>query len=430
MSMLIRLLSLTAALIAFPIGLVADECKDVLDKNLMTRYEASSLSSLDAQIVKALSYDRETLKKIVRNNDKGFGISIPLAESLLSFGAKDKDKSDSLETLKESLTTREEGKLNSLDLATIRFQLAPEAAIKAWLDCKREEFKAMGATGLRATTVGNLNREFIVSLSWNRIGDSSPKSVRVAQVEAIGAEPVGVMKLFEGAKVSEFTPVEQRFRRSSEDEGWIRIVSEGYGPTEIKLPKLPPPPPRPPLFVTNITTETAMTRAIASPEFVPRHFRGDDTDFGGNGPRVTAKAWLTNVNGRIYLQVQMNAKETRSNWTEASETSALTERYLVYEAKANERVVSIDGPHQDRWQYTDTDHTTDNYSPRASFRAAKQRKRSLPGCTDSGFVERWTFVGDTRGNESGTRTSVKVEVNSVPITVERTEIVRVELVAR
>lgn len=427
MSMLIRLLSLAAALLAFPVGLVADDCKDVLNTNLITRYEASSLSSLDAQIVKALSYDRETLKKIVRNNDKGFGISIPLAESLLSFGAKDKDKSDALETLKESLTTREERKLNSLDMEAIRFQLAPEAAIEAWKECMRDKHKAMGATGLRATTVGNLNREFIVSLSWNRIGDSSPRSVRVAQVEAIGAEPVGVMKLFEGAKVSEFTPVEQRFRRSSEEEGWIRIVSEGYGPTEIKLP---PPPPKPPLFVTNVITEAAMTRAIASPEFIPRHAGSSDTEFKGHGPKVTAKAWLTNVNGRIYLQVQMNAKEVGGDGTQASGTSALTERYLVFEAKANERVVSIDGPHQDRWQYTDTDHAADNYSPKASFRKAKQQKRSLPGCTESGFVERWTFVGDTEGKESGTKTSVKVEVNSVPITVERTEVMPVELVAR
>lgn len=400
----------------------ADHCKDVLDANLMSRFESGNLKTLDEQIKNALSYDRETLKKIAKKKDASFGISIPLAEALISFDAKDKGTLDTLETLKEKVQTAMSGSHSTLEMETIRRQIAPEAAIKAWKDCMNK--------GLNADTSGNLNGTFSVNLIWNRRDASDRPIIKIAQLTLLGAEIIPPLRFAEGTKLKEFTALDQLFRRVGKEKGSIRISSEGYGAVEVELPASPIDPYR---IRTNITTMTTKTRAISSPTFVPRHVGGSDTDFSGNGPKMTAKAYLelSSDKRRIYLQVSLHAKETKSDWTEANETNAVSEPYLVYETDANSTIKSINGAHSDKWHYTDGDHDPDVFKPHAFFSQKPKssilrmiRRPTLDNSTDNGFVNKWTLVGDTKGNESGSRTSVQVDVNPVQITVERMEIQR------
>jgi hypothetical protein len=125
-------------------------------------------------------------------------------------------------------------------------------------------------------------------------------------------------------------------------------------------------------------------------EFIPPHTRGD-RDFGGHGPRILCNARLQIRNRReIWAEVFMHAEETKSDWTTASGS----DDFLLH---TNDRpIAAILTDTFSACTYTDSNHEEDVVAQSAGE-----------------LVSQFKFVGDTRGDEAGTRTRVLLIFNPI-----------------
>lgn len=137
---------------------------------------------------------------------------------------------------------------------------------------------------------------------------------------------------------------------------------------------------------------TARTEAF----FLPPLKRGD-TEFSGNGPVVNV--WVNAVNHRKHVTayIYMKAEETKEDWTTAEGFSGDT---VLYTAPYGYEITSVNAQ-PDSFSYTDTNNDPDVFA------------------RGSGLVGRYEFVGDTDGNEAGTKTSVRVFFNPVEVVLKQ-----------
>lgn len=131
--------------------------------------------------------------------------------------------------------------------------------------------------------------------------------------------------------------------------------------------------------------------------FTPRHTRGDK-EYDGNGPRVTASARISVEGNEIKARISMKAEETKSDWT----TAESTDTYTIYVAPSNRKIVSITSDTFTDQTYIDSNHTADVF---------EQGSGEL--------IKRFRFMGDTDGDDAGTRTNVKVTFNRVRIKLKQ-----------
>ena len=126
--------------------------------------------------------------------------------------------------------------------------------------------------------------------------------------------------------------------------------------------------------------------------FIPPH-TGGDRDFWGEGPDIYLYAELMVWAQRyIWLYIYMQADETTEDWTQARGG----QYFLVH--KHEKPIKSILSRTSERHFYTDDDHERDWFPfPHGSL------------------FEYLVFVGDTYGNEAGSRTGVQVFLH--PITI-------------
>ncbi|WP_437335984.1 hypothetical protein [Sorangium sp. So ce394] len=137
---------------------------------------------------------------------------------------------------------------------------------------------------------------------------------------------------------------------------------------------------------------SSVTFHSETPFYIPPHV-GGDADFGGHGPRVNLEVELHVFNGNeVWASVHIDAIETKSDWTRAEGTGW----FHLYTASSN--IAEILSPTYFEHEYTDTDHARDLYA-------------FSPGS----LVSLLDYVGDTKGNEAGSRTGVQVFFQ--PITV-------------
>jgi hypothetical protein len=141
-----------------------------------------------------------------------------------------------------------------------------------------------------------------------------------------------------------------------------------------------------------VTFSSAETFRSETPFYTPPHV-GGDADFGGHGPRVKLEVELHIFNGNeVWASVQIDALETKNDWTHAAGTD------WVHLYTASRDIAEILGPTHFEHDYIDSDHAHDLYS-------------FPPG----NLVSLLDYVGDTRGNEAGFRTGVRVVFH--PITL-------------
>ena len=134
-----------------------------------------------------------------------------------------------------------------------------------------------------------------------------------------------------------------------------------------------------------------------TPFFVPPRV-GGDREFNGHGPRVEVSATLSVRNANeLWASVYMHAKETQHDWTEAEGTA----EYLVFRDAQVTRINRIMSDVHSFHGYTDTSHATDLLE--------------LPA---GELARQFECIGDTRGNEAGIRTGVRVHFNPVTVEVE------------
>ena len=128
--------------------------------------------------------------------------------------------------------------------------------------------------------------------------------------------------------------------------------------------------------------------------FMPPHVAGD-AEFDGNGPSVNVKVKFTVSNNTLVYSVYYKAKETKSDWTEASGWSPAR---TVYTAPAGMRIVSVPKSEYELVIDTMSGHNSKTY-PTA--------------------LGRVTLYGDTTGKDAGVYTKVELNLDAaIPINVD------------
>ncbi|MBA4852986.1 hypothetical protein [Emticicia sp. BO119] len=127
--------------------------------------------------------------------------------------------------------------------------------------------------------------------------------------------------------------------------------------------------------------------------FVPPHTRGD-REYDGHGPNVTARVNVYVDNNTIKAKIYMRARETKSDWSTAEGSGVFT----IYTAPSKKRILSIVSDKETNTNYIDSGHSEDFFEKGSGE-----------------LVKRFAFVGDTDGDEAGTRTRVKVSFNRVVV---------------
>ena len=151
--------------------------------------------------------------------------------------------------------------------------------------------------------------------------------------------------------------------------------------------KLPDPP--------VIETATTWQRDII---WIPPHTNGD-RDFDGSGPRMVSHVYLKHDGTKVFAQIYLYAQETKSNWTTAAGTSQWVEIYSVKDGyrinKIKEATDYLNILRNNNIDYVDS--SIDDYIVET-------------------VVGRAIIVGDTTGDEAGTKT--KINLNLKPFNIE------------
>ena len=138
------------------------------------------------------------------------------------------------------------------------------------------------------------------------------------------------------------------------------------------------------------------------PFFVPPHV-GGDRDFHGNGPRVQLWADLRIEDDALEARIVMDALEWRDGQPKHDFTQSYgaTDWVRVYTPPGGERVARVHADMNVYVAHVDDDHDVD----------------ALDGPPTS-FVQRFEVVGDTKGDEAGSRTGVQVFFNQISVELE------------
>ncbi len=143
------------------------------------------------------------------------------------------------------------------------------------------------------------------------------------------------------------------------------------------LPHVPPSGP---------TLEFVTVQPSPTPFFVPPCVGFGDCEFAGHGPDVRAEVSVSLANSRqIVATVSLTAVETRADWTRAQGTTS----HVIYEHSTDILEIILEHPGGEFITYTDSDHDIDVH----------------PGIE---LVDHYEFVGDTKGDDAGIKTGVKV----------------------
>jgi hypothetical protein len=154
----------------------------------------------------------------------------------------------------------------------------------------------------------------------------------------------------------------------------IAVIQPATPVCESRLQKIPP---------TQVT-------------YMPPHTRGD-ADFFGHGPKVNATVTLVVLPDKLRASVYMKAEETTGDFTTAEGTGT----FDLWMPDPKWQIDRVVGSLSQSHQYTDSNHSVDSFS------------------FGGGLVSRMDFVGDTDGDEAGSRTKADIFFNE--ITVELTQ---------
>lgn len=155
-------------------------------------------------------------------------------------------------------------------------------------------------------------------------------------------------------------------------------------------------------FTKDAATNEETFSAASITRLCPSHIAGDN-DYKGHGPEVRAEASLRVVGQReIWADLELNAKETRSDWTEAD--GSWSRR--LWTAPSGWSIIDIVSSEASNTNYTDDDHELD-----------------LPRIAGGNLVRQFSINGDTGGRDVGhcTLDDVYMSVDFNPITVSLQE---------
>jgi hypothetical protein len=155
--------------------------------------------------------------------------------------------------------------------------------------------------------------------------------------------------------------------------------------------------PAKPAAAAPLATVSIPARRIPADWYLPPWI-GGDREFDGNGPRVTASATLLVASRSLNVRLFMDAIETKSDWTHARGSRD----FLIYVPPSGQCITSVSRGVHDEIQYTDTDTTVDTF----------------PGQVVGSFVNSYSFIGDTAGDDAGVDTSFHINTFTFSVTIQ------------
>lgn len=133
---------------------------------------------------------------------------------------------------------------------------------------------------------------------------------------------------------------------------------------------------------TTIETHTVSIPSIF--DFCPKHVRGD-REFKGHGPRVTAEAKLYHDQSNLYVQIYLNAIETKKDWTQAEGSYVK----VIFSAPYGYKIHRY-SPTYSSLSYTDKGHGIDYRTPTSGDH----------------LVKRFDVMGDRKGKDIRVRKDI------------------------
>lgn len=133
---------------------------------------------------------------------------------------------------------------------------------------------------------------------------------------------------------------------------------------------------------------------LQSITFVPPKQGSGDGEFDGHGPDVSTSVELSFQPKSLDMRIWMRAKETKSDWTLAE--GSIDRQVFV--PPPGWRIDSMVGQTVSTHSYRDSNHEKDSFD-----------------LGSGGPVKRLVYVGDTDGNDAGTRTRVDVAFNRLAL---------------
>jgi hypothetical protein len=441
-SFLRSLFALTVIIVALcvPIRVSAFDgpCDGILKQGIMNKYKYVSEDKLNVDLKLLLNMSRAELQKYA--DDNSGSIAIPIYGAMI--GAAFSSKSDSLKELREHLKVDQKLNYSSSASTIIELELVDEGIVKAWRDCVAQHAHQRLATSIRGSTE-KPDGEFIISLDYVPTSDFDPPTYTIKAITITGAEPVGESRLKPDAIIKRFSGVSKLYKRKGTSKVDVTIDFDGNPSItssidEITVPK--------PAMVRTVTIPAEGQPAIVTPSYIPPLTNGD-SEFDSNNDNFAQfelRAWLEKQNNdtQLYVRVSMKGRETEPDNTTVEGTSPADARFLVYQAPPGEKIIEIVKPtvtedvlvfrdygknDQNEWS-----HQVRHYSA-ASFKAKLEEISKRPSIlnlsmliaenyrktttiTSNNLVGDWEVLGDTDGDEAGSRTYVKVTL--LPITLK------------
>jgi hypothetical protein len=149
---------------------------------------------------------------------------------------------------------------------------------------------------------------------------------------------------------------------------------------------------------TPVCTSKAETVTPGSFTYIPPCTRGD-SEFDGHGPNVYCSVKLVHDENKVNAVIYMKAEETKKDWT----TAAGQITHTLYTVPAGWKIERLNSVLQDSISYRDSNHSPDIFER-----------------GNTGPVKKYTFVGDTKGKEAGTRTKVDIVFNQINVELKQT----------
>lgn len=166
--------------------------------------------------------------------------------------------------------------------------------------------------------------------------------------------------------------------------------------------------------------------------FVPPFKSGGDRDFGGNGPqmRITCQLLISADRKQLLAVVYMQAKEIKDNWTMA-EGSVTIPVFTCNPTQTIQQINAATGFSKMDITAVDNNGHDDQFflaNGRAAVtRAQNSNWRVENGYQDPSGVELVRLVGDTNGDEAGTKTGVEIFFSSLSLKITGSPINEVQL---
>lgn len=211
---------------------ICADCNTLLSERLMTRLRIQNSSEARNTYESVKDWTFEELRERLSNNDAGANVSVPVAEAILSLGAKSSSQSN--DTLKIKDSSFESLYLNTQATAfseTTIETLAPDLK-EMYLACIN---KAGSKILANLNQMPDANDEFVICLQWVPDPFAAPvPTITITDCEYDHSK-VRALENINGNVLQQGNPLLLRFARTSKEEATISIATNNGSTVDIKL---------------------------------------------------------------------------------------------------------------------------------------------------------------------------------------------------